>query len=221
MTLDLDKLISDLEEFSVIMNRLGIPCRVTFVVPAAPGPVQVPHQDHTIKMEVKEVTQEKKTQWVPNVAERSPAPSPGLKNKKRVKPGKLIKCLFCERSMDRRSLHQHIRKGHQDKYDKEAVTQYIRGESEIAIQGIDQDLLQAVPDARPRTRGDPKELAPGPAPGPAAEIISKMHVKTIKQYKGIPTGMIGVVRERFKNFAEVNFGKSGYCMMPVGSLEAV
>lgn len=210
MTLDLDKLCDDLAEFSTIMGHLGIPCRVMFDVSGVPLQVRVVvPPDHTIKNEVMEFPPEKKAAAPP-----SPAPK---KKKDPVKPPKMIKCLFCERSMDRRSLHQHISKSHRDLYKKDQVSRYIKWENAITIQGIDQDLLEAVPEVRPRTRGDPKD----PAPGPAAEFVSGLHVKTTQLFKGISPGTIGTVRKRLGKNIEVNFGQPGYREIPEGLLEAL
>jgi hypothetical protein len=195
MTLDLDKLVADLAEFSTVMGRLGIPCQVRFNVRGVPievrevpGPVQVP-------LDPQPVTPEKKA---------AAAPSPAPKKKKdgrQCTPGMLIKCPHCERSMDRRSLHGHISHGHKDLYKKEEVTRYIRGDPSAAAAAV-------------------LSGSPGPA-APAEEITKTMHVKTTRLYEGISTDMIGVVQKRSGKYAEVNFGKLGYRDIPVDCLEAV
>jgi len=208
----------EIDEFVAVMKSLGISCKVTERIPtsaaAAPGPVQVP-QDHTIKKEVIEFTPERKAAATP-----SPAPKNPAKNKKAG--GKIMKCPYCERTMDTRAMQSHAQDAHKDQYDQGAVRRYIKGENAIAIQGIDQDLLHAVPEVRPRTRGDPKGPAPGPAPGPAAEIVSGMHVKQIKPDNGFLAQGIGTVRQRIGKNCEVSYGgKQGYRTISLDCLEVV
>lgn len=117
--------------------------------------------------------------------------------------------------MDRRSLHGHIRKSHTDLYKKDEVSRYIKGGAEIAIQGIDQDLLAAVPEVRPRTRGDPKELSPGD------DFREGVHVRTTQMFEGILPGTIGTVRKKLGKNYEVNFGRPGYRTVPLDNLEAI
>lgn len=197
MTLDLDKLCTDLAEFTKIMGRLGIPCKIRFEVHGVPievrevpGPVQV-------REDLQPVTPEKKAATVPSMARTMP----GI----RRKGGRIMKCPYCERLMDTRSLQSHAKDSHKGIYDSDVVRRYIKGES-----GITPVLIKAL------------EISPGPAPGPAAEIVPGMHVRLVKPMdKGISNGMIGVVRKRVGKDFEVNFGKSGFRMMPPDSLEAV
>jgi hypothetical protein len=216
MTLDLDELCADLAEFSTVMGRLGIPCRVTFDVSGVPiqvrevhDPVQVP-QDHTIKREVRSpdpVTPDKK-------AAATPSPAPKKGSHKFKTSDKTMKCPYCPAVVNTYGMHKHVRSRHPDQYDKEKIKKFIKGTlvitgqdadpPAVTIQGIDQDLLQAIPEKRPRTRSDPKELAPGD------DFREGVHVKTTQMFEGILSGTIGTVRKRLGKNYEVSFGRPGY-----------
>lgn len=229
MKLDFSKLRSgiciDIKDFAAVMESLGMTLKVTFTfdaipapfeIPAAPAPVQVKGirktevkattipksdcTDHTIKKKV----MEKKAAF------------PKISNyKKNNYQGKVMKCPYCELLKDTRSIHRHASTAHKDLYDRAAVSRYVKGEDKITIQGgIDQDLLQAVPDVRPRTRGDP-------TPDPADGIVRNTHVKQIKEENGFLTQGIGTVLKRTGKTCEVSYGKQGYRFISVENLEAV
>jgi hypothetical protein len=82
--------------------------------------------------------------------------------------------------------------------------------SDIKIGGIDKDLMAAMPDARPQTRGDA-----------ANDFKIGVHVKQIKPYLDRKVSGIGAVTALVKGLVEVNFSGTQYYKIAPDCLEVV
>jgi hypothetical protein len=144
---------------------------------------------------------------VPAPPAAAPAAAPaGKKSAKPVKaPGKKMKCPFCSRSMDTRTLHHHVKSEHPDLYDKEKLTRFIKGT--VVITGMDNTGDRAGP--APDPAGGPAAADPAPVP-PAVEFKPGMKVKQVKPDRGFTVPGTCTVRSRSGGLIKVedSTGKS-------------
>lgn len=115
-------------------------------------------------------------------SEMSAAAAKKVKVKKEKKPGTLLQCPYCDRSIDTRTLHYHIRKRHSERYDKSSVSRYILGGGGLT------DYKKTLETVSPTM------------------IVTGMKVRQIKPDHGTQFQGVGTVTARVGGLFEVDLG---------------
>jgi len=203
MTLDIGKLAADIQEFKDQMLKLGIPCEVQFLVNSKP--VQVPT---AVPLPGGPAAAARKAD--PITPENPAAAKKKKPNVNRDVPGKILKCLYCDRSMDTRTLHRHSITAHKDLYDKAALTDYIRGTPVSAlVSGPAADSPSPGSDAKQH----PSSISPN-------EIDKGMRVRQVKPDKGRTFSGTGMVTSRVGGLYRVDLGNGDCRTIDAACLEA-
>lgn len=142
-------------------------------------------------------------------------------------PGKQVTCSYCGYECNSHALHLHVLHKHPEKYEEHKANPDRLGkgihkeipaagriESDIKIEGMDDDLIKAMPETRPPSGLQEKRLA-------AVDLKRGDHVRQIKKFNDRQVSGIGIVSGIKNGLIEVNFNGTQYYKIARDCLEVV
>lgn len=139
----------------------------------------------------------------------------------------MLQCLYCDRVLDTRTLHQHIKKKHPEKYSAEIVTRYIlEGPGDTpgpaSVSPPPQDLPNQESNGPSYKQIIRNSVNPPHLPMVPTTLVGfkiKDHVKQVKPYLNRKVSGVGIVSGVKNGLVEVNFNGTQYYKIAPECLE--